>query len=82
VVACELFWSWFTVDVFEKLFGLEVFGMPLVYVVDGSVEEAFVSIYYHSVQWSGSGVLWVRDVVDCGNSWSLWEFRCIERGAR
>ena len=67
---------------FAKLFSSEVLSMPLVYVVDRLAEEVFVPVDFYGVQLCVGGVLWVRDVVGCGGSWSLWGFRCVEWGAR
>ena len=47
------------VDVFAEMFSGEVFGVPLIYVVDRSTGEMFVPIDFHSVQWCVGGVLWV-----------------------
>ena len=56
--------------------------IPFVCVVDRLAKEVFVPIYFHGVQWCVGGVLWVRDVVGWGESWSFWGFRCVEGSAR
>jgi hypothetical protein len=65
-----------------ELFSSEVFGMPLFYVVYRLEEEMFMPIYFHGALWYVDGVLWVRDVVSCGDRWALCGFCCVEWGAR
>jgi hypothetical protein len=45
-----MFRGYSIVDVGAKLFSSEVFGTPLVYVVDRLAEEMFVLIHFHGVQ--------------------------------
>ena len=60
---------------FAKLFGRDkMFGMLLVYVVDGLVEEVSGPIYFHCIQRSVGGVLWARDMVGCGGSYRFGGF--------
>ena len=53
---------------FAELFSSEVFGMPLIYVVDRLAGQMFVPIILRGVQWRVGGVLWARDVISCGVS--------------
>ena len=65
---------------FAELFSSEVFGMPLIYVVDRLAGQMFVPIILRGVQWRVGGVLWVGEVFSCGGRWALWGFCCVEWG--